>query len=122
MARSTPAPYASGFSGCLRRRDTRNVKRWRKARGTGDPVAIREAEAAARNAALPRLRLYDLRHMCATAAMERGVHIKDVQELLGHSTPALTIATYSHASVGQREQAVRAITDRLFNRTANAPQ
>lgn len=53
--------------------------------------------------------------MAATVAMESGVHPRLAADLLGHSTPALTMSTYSHVSVGQREQAVRAIADALFD-------
>jgi integrase len=41
-------------------------------------------------------RLHDLRHTCATLLLGRGVHPKLVQELLGHSTIAMTLDRYSH--------------------------
>jgi integrase len=47
-------------------------------------------------AGLPRLRIHDLRHTAATHLMNRHVHPKVVQELLGHSTIAITLDTYSH--------------------------
>ena len=51
-------------------------------------------------AGLPRIRLHDLRHTAATLLLERGVHPKIVQELLGHSTINLTLDTYSHVMPG----------------------
>lgn len=47
-------------------------------------------------AGLPRLRIHDLRHTAATHLMNKHVHPKVVQELLGHSTIAITLDTYSH--------------------------
>jgi integrase len=47
-------------------------------------------------AGLPRIRFHDLRHSAATILLTMGVHPKVVQELLGHSTIAMTMDTYSH--------------------------
>lgn len=49
-----------------------------------------------RRAGLPRLRIHDLRHTAATHLLRKHVHPKIVQELLGHSTIAITLDTYSH--------------------------
>ena len=51
---------------------------------------------ALNRAELPRVRVHDLRHTAATILLQRGVHPKVVQDLLGHSTIALTLDTYSH--------------------------
>ena len=47
---------------------------------------------------LPRIRLHDMRHTHATLALRAGVHPKVVSERLGHSSIALTLDTYSHAT------------------------
>ncbi len=47
-------------------------------------------------AELPHVRLYDLRHTCATALLTAGVHPKVVAERLGHSSVMQTLDTYSH--------------------------
>jgi integrase len=44
----------------------------------------------------PKIRLHDLRHTMATAALAAGVHPKIVQEQLGHATISVTLDTYSH--------------------------
>jgi len=49
-------------------------------------------------AALPRIRIHDLRHTAATHLLNRGVNPKVVQELLGHSTISLTLDNYSHVA------------------------
>jgi integrase len=49
-------------------------------------------------AELPQIRVHDLRHTAATLHLARGENPKVVQELLGHSTIALTMDTYSHVT------------------------
>ncbi len=49
-----------------------------------------------KKAGLPDMRFHDLRHSAATILLEMGVHPKQVQELLGHSTIAMTMDRYSH--------------------------
>jgi integrase len=50
----------------------------------------------AARAGVPRIRLHDLRHTCATIALAAGVHPKIVSERLGHAKIAITLDTYSH--------------------------
>jgi integrase len=45
---------------------------------------------------LPNIRLYDLRHTCATLLLLADVPAKVVSERLGHSSITLTLDTYSH--------------------------
>lgn len=67
---------------------------------TGGPLdagSISHAkDRALESASLPRVRTHDLRHTAATYLLSQGVHPKVVQELLGHSSIALTMNTYSH--------------------------
>ena len=54
-----------------------------------------------KRAGLPQsTRFHDLRHTCATILLSKGVHAKFVQELLGHSTIAIILDTYSHVLPG----------------------
>jgi integrase len=46
-------------------------------------------------AGLPPIRLHDLRHFAATLALAAGVDIKIVQDMLGHSSRAITSDTYT---------------------------
>jgi integrase len=66
---------------------------------TGDllhPAAVTTAfEMIAYLAGLPPIRLHDLRHGAATLALTAGVDIKIVQEMLGHSSRAITSDTYT---------------------------
>ncbi|MDD3927758.1 MAG: site-specific integrase [bacterium] len=47
-------------------------------------------------AGLPKIRLYDLRHTCATLLLAAGTNPKIVSERLGHASIILTLDTYSH--------------------------
>ncbi len=47
-------------------------------------------------AGIPDIRLYDLRHTCATLLLAAGENPKVVSERLGHASIVLTLDTYSH--------------------------
>jgi integrase len=69
-----------------------------------------------RAAGMPQIRVHDLRHTAATIMLTQGVHPKLVQEMLGHSTIATTMDTYSHVMPTLHDEAVRkldAVLDRL---------
>ena len=53
----------------------------------------------------PRIRLHDVRHSYASAALAAGVPAKVVSERLGHANIAITMDTYSHVLPGLDEQA-----------------
>jgi integrase len=70
-------------------------------------------KVALQAAGLPAIRVHDLRHTCATILLEAGVHPKLVQDLLGHSSVALTLNTYSHVTSGLSGETAR-MMDRIF--------
>jgi len=75
---------------------------------------VRSFKALLHRAGLPAMvRLYDLRHTCATLLLSRNVHPKYVQELLGHASIALTLDTYSHVLPGMGGGTVGAMEDAL---------
>jgi integrase len=51
-----------------------------------------------KRARIGRASLHTLRHTCATMLLAAGVHPKVVQEMLGHSTIAITMDLYSHVT------------------------
>lgn len=59
-----------------------------------------------KEANLPPLRFHDLRHSAATILLARGVNIKVVSELLGHSDIVITLRTYGHLLPSMQEDAV----------------
>ncbi|HUZ86151.1 MAG TPA: tyrosine-type recombinase/integrase [Candidatus Baltobacterales bacterium] len=64
-------------------------------------------------AGLPRIRFHDLRHTAATLMLSQGVHPKIAQEMLGHTTIAITLDLYSHATATMQLGAANAIQDLL---------
>lgn len=62
---------------------------------------------------LKQIRLHDLRHMCATLLLARGVHPKIVQEMLGHENFALTMNVYSHITLRDMKSAADALDEAL---------
>jgi integrase len=66
-----------------------------------------------RRSGLPDIRFHDLRHTCATLLLTKGVHPKIVSEMLGHSSIAITLDTYSHVIPGLGDAAARAMEDAL---------
>lgn len=66
---------------------------------------------------LPSVRLHDLRHTVASLALANGVHPKLVQELLGHSSIALTLDTYSHIIPTSHDE-IADHMDRLFSQSS----
>ena len=51
------------------------------------------------------LRLYDLRHSCATLLLEAGENPKVVSERLGHSSVVMTLDTYTHVLPSMQKSA-----------------
>ena len=58
-----------------------------------------------REAGLPDIRLYDLRHTAATLALTVGIPPKVVSEQLGHASAAFTLDAYSHVLPHMQEEA-----------------
>jgi len=57
----------------------------------------------------PATRLHDVRHAVATELGRRGVHPVIVSAVLGHASPAFTIAVYQHAWEEGPSEAARAL-------------
>ena len=67
---------------------------------------VRKFKAALESAKLPKaLRLYDLRQTTASLLLAEGEPLTAVSERLGHGSPAITLAVYSHALPGQQARA-----------------
>jgi len=60
---------------------------------------------------LPRIRFHDLRHSAATILLTKGMHPKVVQELLGHSSIAMTMDIYSHVMPSMQQDATNKMDD-----------
>lgn len=64
------------------------------------------AESKKRAGITRRIRPYDLRHMSASNMLASGADLKTVSQILGHSSPAITMEIYQHVVTSQRIAAV----------------
>jgi integrase len=60
-----------------------------------------------RQSGLPPIRLHDLRHSYATAALASGVPVKVLSQRIGHADVGVTLAVYAHVMPGDDEDAAR---------------
>ncbi|GCE18570.1 site-specific integrase [Dictyobacter kobayashii] len=67
-------------------------------------------------AELPIIRFHDLRHSVASLLLASGIHVKIVQELLGHSQVSITLDTYSHVLPSLQKEAIGSL-DTLLARS-----
>jgi integrase len=77
---------------------------------TGTIISIRNLQGRhfkpiLMKAKLPDIRLYDLRHSCATLLLVAGENPKVVSERLGHSSIVLTLDVYSHVLPSMQKSA-----------------
>lgn len=56
---------------------------------------------------------HSLRHTFATRAIESGADIKTLSEILGHSSPTITLRTYVHSSSKQKKRLSEKVGERL---------
>jgi integrase len=71
-----------------------------------------------KRAKLPEtLRLYDLRHTCATLLLAANENPKVVSERLGHSSITLTMDVYSHVLPDMQQGASDKLESLLFKKT-----
>lgn len=75
----------------------------------------RHFKPAVRRAGLPGVRFHDLRHTCAAWLIDRGHHLQEVKEHLGHSSIRVTSDRYGHLFPDAREARAASLDD-LFAR------
>jgi integrase len=73
--------------------------------------AFRALRAAATKAGLPHAGLHTLRHSAASVMLTRGVPLKVVSDILGHSSIAITGDIYGHVSPDVARQAMDTLGD-----------
>jgi integrase len=90
------------------------------ATATGEPlrknnIVRRNFKQILQAAELPlSIRLYDLRHTCATLLLQAGENPKIVSERLGHASVVITLDVYSHVLPHMQESATMKLESILF--------
>ena len=88
------------------------------AQPTGKPIDARrdydEWLAILTAAKVERARLHDARHSCATLLLERGIDIKVVSEILGHTQTWFTRDTYQHVTKRLQAEAAEQMSGALW--------
>jgi integrase len=78
-------------------------------------LVSRSFKPALKRAGLADMRFHDLRHTTASLLLASGVDTKTVSAILGHTSPAFTLATYAHVLPEITRQAVAGLGDLLGN-------
>ena len=71
-------------------------------------------EAQVKASGLPRIRLHDTCHTAASLMLASGTPVKVVSDLLGHTSPTITLATYAHVLPNMAEEAGAALSASLM--------
>jgi integrase len=93
-------------------RDYENTERvftWEDGRPVHPDVIRQRFNRLSARVGLPHIRLHDMRHSYATAALKAGVHLKIVSARLGHHSEAFTASVYQHALPGMDREAAGVI-------------
>ena len=76
---------------------------------TGGPISPDSVNnmlhRALKRAGLEQIRFHNLRHSFATLALQNGVDIKTVSEMLGHFSASFTLDTYAHVTTSAQKEA-----------------
>jgi len=78
-------------------------------------IVRRHFKPLLKDAGLPDINIYALRHTCATLLLMAGENPKVVSERLGHSSVTMTLDTYSHVLPDMQEEATKKLEGILFN-------
>lgn len=75
---------------------------------------FRSMQTAAKRAKVAGVGIHTLRHSMASAAMANGANIKDVSEILGHSSVSITGDVYLHVTADSKRATLAQVAD-LFS-------
>lgn len=98
-------------------------KRWKETWGlvfvteAGAPIhpsnILKHFHKTLEAAELPKIRVHDLRHTCATLMLDAGIPLVTVSKILGHSSVAVTAKIYAHALDKSKASAIATLSGRL---------
>jgi integrase len=92
-------------------------------RPTRRSVALRRGLwPALRRAGLRRVNMHSLRHSFASALIAKGAPITQVQSVLGHSSPIVTLHVYSHWFRATRTTAIETVAREMLSGDFGKPE
>lgn len=74
-----------------------------------------------KRADLPRIRFHDLRHPYVTMALQNGVDVKTVSNMLGHYSAGFTLDTYAHVTTDAKFKAAQTMGNILSHAVQTFP-
>lgn len=84
---------------------------------TGKPLEVRNVNRALYKIldelGIERMGVHALRHTFATRAIENGMDVKTLSEILGHADVATTMRLYVHSSMDTKQKSMNAMNDLL---------
>ena len=83
-------------------------------------VLTRRFGVIVKRAGLPTIRLHDVRHSYATAALAAGVPVKVLSQRIGHADVSVTLAVYAHVMPGDDEAAADLVAAAITGRDQSA--
>lgn len=100
--------------------DSTRVFTWENGRPVHPDVIRQRFNRLSDRCGLPHIRLHDMRHSYATAALKAGVHLKIVSARLGHHSETFTASVYQHALPGMDREAAGTIAALFLGDDATA--
>ena len=76
----------------------------------------RTFEQLLRKLAIPHCGIHTLRHTFATRALEIGMDVKTLAEILGHSDPTVTLKRYAHSMLEYKTEIMNKLGKIVFDR------
>jgi integrase len=93
---------------------------WEDGRSVTPRVFLRHFKTLLKESGITKdLRFHDMRHTFATLAIESGIPIKTVQEMLGHENIETTLGTYAHVTKLMQDEAAEIMTGRISKHIKN---
>ena len=81
--------------------------------GQGKPISVRSYqrtfERMLRELKIPHKGFHSLRHTFATRALECGMDVKTLSEILGHKNPMVTLSRYTHSLMEHKSEMMNKI-------------
>lgn len=76
----------------------------------------RTFEQLLRKLAIPHCGIHTLRHTFATRALEIGMDVKTLAEILGHSDPTVTLKRYAHSMLEYKTEIMNKLGNMVFDK------